>query len=163
LISLYVPVKPGRTDRRAFMTRVASLLDRIRPLAEDSSLEHGARVSLREDIAKIEKSLGEEPRKPGAVAVFACDGNGVYEEVWLPRGTRERIVVDADPYVRPMLGVFDEYYRTCAVIVDKGAGQVREHCLDQARELKAVRERTLRKPNYAEGLAEDQLTSWAVS
>ncbi|MGW7489651.1 baeRF10 domain-containing protein [Streptomyces sp. NPDC054786] len=160
-VSLYVPVEPDRTGRRAFMTRVASLLDRIRPLAEDSSLERDARLSLREDIAKIEKSLGEEPRKPGAVAVFCNSAIGVYEEVWLPRSTRERIVVDADPYVRPMLGVLDEYYRTCAVIVDKGTGQVWEYYLDQVRELEELRDRTLRKPNYAAGLAEDRVRNKA--
>ncbi|MGW3624878.1 baeRF10 domain-containing protein [Streptomyces sp. NPDC000880] len=160
-VSLYVPAEPGRTGRRAFMTRVASLLDLIRPLAEDRSLEHAARLSLREDIAKIEKSIEEEPHRPGAVAVFSCSGNGVYEELWLPRRTRERIVVNADPYVRPMLGVLDEYYRTCAVIVDKGTGQVWEHYLDEARELEAIRDRTLRKPNYAAGLAEDRVRNKA--
>ncbi|MFD9222211.1 hypothetical protein ACFWDI_19880 [Streptomyces sp. NPDC060064] len=160
-VSLYVPVEADRRGRRAFMARLASLLDRIRPLAEDSSLEHAARLSLREDIAKIEKTLVEEPHEPGAVAVFSCSGNGVYEEVRLPRSTRERIVVDADPYVRPMLGVLDEYYRTCAVIVDKGTGQVWEHYLDQVRELEMIRDRTLRKPNYAAGLAEDRVRNKA--
>ncbi|MER7662622.1 hypothetical protein [Streptomyces sp. NPDC096193] len=161
LVSLYVPAEPDRTGRRAFLTRVASLLDRIRPLAEDRSLEHAARLSLRDDIAKIEKSLEEEPHRPGAVAVFSCSGNGVYEQVWLPRSTRERIVVDAGPYVRPMLGVLDEYYRTCAVIVDKGTGQVWEHYIDQARELETIRDRTLRKPDYAAGLAEDRVRNKA--
>ncbi|WP_326649615.1 MULTISPECIES: hypothetical protein [unclassified Streptomyces] len=161
LVSLYVPAEPDRTGRRAFLTRVASLLDRIRPLAEDRTLEHAARLSLRDDIAKIEKTLEEEPHRSGAVAVFSCSGNGVYEQVWLPRSTRERIVVDADPYVRPMLGVLDEYYRTCAVIVDKGTGQVWEHYIDQARELETIRDRTLRKPNYAAGLAEDRVRNKA--
>lgn len=157
LVSLYIPAEPDRTGRRAFLTRLASLLDRIRPLAEDRSLEHAARLSLRDDIAKIGKSLEEEPHRPGAVAVFSCSGNGVYEQVWLPRSTRERIVVDADPYVRPMLGVLDEYYRTCAVIVDKGTGQVWEHYIDEALELETIRDRTLRKPNYAAGLAEERV------
>jgi len=154
LVSLYVPVEPGPPGRREFTTRVASLLDRIRPLAEDRSREHEVRLSLRDDIAKIEKSLGAEPVEPGTVAVFSCSGHDVYEEVWLPRNGHERIVVDADPYVRPLLGVLDEYYRTCAVLVDKGTAQVWEYYLDQARELEAIRDRTLRKPNFAAGLAE---------
>ncbi|MFF9114748.1 hypothetical protein ACF09Y_03815 [Streptomyces massasporeus] len=161
LVSLYIPAEPDRTGRRAFLTRVASLLDRIQPLAEDHSLEHAARLSLRDDIAKIGKSLEEEPHRPGAVAVFSCSGNGVYEQVWLPRSTRERVVVDADPYVRPMLGVLDEYYRTCAVVVDKGTGQVWEHYIDEARELETIRDRTLRKPNYAAGFAEDRVRNKA--
>ncbi|WP_159039686.1 hypothetical protein [Streptomyces sp. TP-A0356] len=155
LVSLYVPADPPQgTGRRAFSTRVASLLDRIRPLAENGSLDRAARLSLREDIARIEKFLEEEPQRPGAAAVFCCSGRDIYEEVWLPRRTRERVVVDADPYVRPLLGVLDEYYRTCAVVVHKGVGQVWECYLDQVRELEVIRDRVLRKHDYADGYAE---------
>jgi peptide chain release factor subunit 1 len=154
LVSLYAAAEPDRRGRRVFLTRVASLLDEIRPLAEDTSLDHASRLSLREDISRIGEALGNELRKPGTVAVFSCSGNGIYEEVWLPRHTRERVVVDADPYVRPMLGVLDEYHRTCAVVVDRGTGQVWEHFLDQAWELERIRDRTLRKPNYDGGWAQ---------
>ncbi|MFJ5531584.1 hypothetical protein [Streptomyces sp. NPDC093261] len=154
VVSLYVPVNPGRPDRREFDSRVSSLLDRIRPLALDSSAEHAVRLSLREDIARIEKTLGEEPLRPGAVAVFSCGGRDIYEQVWLPRRTHDRIVVDADPYVRPLLGVLDEYYRTCAVIVDKSVGQVWEYYLDEVRELEAIRDRVVRKHGYSDEYAE---------
>lgn len=155
LVSLYVPADPPQgTGRRTFSTRVASLLDRIRPLAEDGSADRAARLSLREDIARIGKSIEEEPQRPAAVAVFSCSGKDIYEEVWLPRRTRERVVVDVDPYVRPLLGVLDEYYRTCAVVVDKGIGEVWEHYLDQVRELKVIRDRVLRKHDYADEYAE---------
>ncbi|MFC9636558.1 hypothetical protein ACFTY8_47140 [Streptomyces mirabilis] len=154
LVSLYVPVNPGRPDRREFDSRVSSLLNRIRPLSEDASAEHAVRLSLREDIARIEKTLSEEPIRPGAVAVFSCAGHDIYEQVWLPRKTRESIVVDADPYVRPLLGVLDEYYRTCAVLVDKSVGQVWEYLLDEVRELEVIRDRVLRKHAYSDEYAE---------
>jgi peptide chain release factor subunit 1 len=153
-VSLYIPVEPERPDRRVFSSRVASLLDRIRPLAEDGSAEHAVRLSLREDIARIETTLAEEPVRPGAVAVFSCGGRGIYEQMWLPRPTRERILVDADPYVRPLLGVLDEYYRTCAVIVDKSVGQVWEYYLDDVRELEVIRDRVTRRHAYAEQFGE---------
>lgn len=157
LVSLYLPVEPDQPGRRTYRARLDSLLDRIRPLADDDSLEHPVRLSLRDDLAKIERRLGEEPRRAGTVAVFSCSGDGVYEEVWLPRGTHERVVVDADPYVRPMLAVLDESYRTCAVVVDKGTAQIWEYHLDEVRELEAVRDRVLRRPDHAAGPAEDRV------
>jgi peptide chain release factor subunit 1 len=160
-VSLYVPAAPGRTGRRTVVTQVASLLDGIRPLAEDKSLEHVARLSLREDIATIEKSIEEEPHRAGAVAVFSCSGQGFYEQLWLPRSTHERAVVDADPYVRPMLGVLDEYERTCVAIVDKADGRIWEHFIDEAQELKAVRDRGLRKVSHATGLTEHRVRNKA--
>lgn len=146
-VSLYLPVEPDQPGRRTYRARLASLLEGIRPLADDRSLEHAARLSLGDDIAKIEQRLGEEPQRPGTVAVFSCTGHGVYEEVWLPRATHERVVVDADPYVRPMLAVLDEYDRTCAVVVDEATAQVWEYHLDEVRELEAIRDRTLRGPS----------------
>jgi peptide chain release factor subunit 1 len=101
--------------------------------------------------------LGEEPQRAGTAVVFSCGGNGVYEELWLPRGTHERVVVDTEPYVRPMLAVLDAYYRTCAVVVDKGTAQLWEYHLDEVRELEAVRDRTLRRPDHAAGPDEDRV------
>ncbi|MFF7973515.1 hypothetical protein [Streptomyces sp. NPDC007905] len=161
LVSLYVPVNPGRPDRREFDSRVTSLMNRIQPLAEDASAEHAVRLSLREDIARIEKTLKEEPLRPGTVAVFSCAGHDVYEQVWLPRGTRENIVVDADPYVRPLLGVLDEYYRTCAVVGDKSVGQVWEYYLDEVRELEVIRDRVQRKHAYSDAYAEPRVRNKA--
>ncbi|MFJ1605911.1 hypothetical protein ACIOHS_21425 [Streptomyces sp. NPDC088253] len=161
LVSLYLPVEPDQPGRRAYRTRLASLLERIGPLADDHSLEHAVRLSLRDDIAKIEQRLGEEPQRPGTVVVFSCSGNGVYEEVWLPRATHERVVVDADPYVRPMLAVLDEYDRTCAVVVDEATAQIWEYHLDEVQELEAIRDRTLRGSRHVAGIDEDRVRNKA--
>jgi|CZKW01.1.fsa_nt_gi hypothetical protein len=40
---------------------------------------------------------GEEHWRPGTVAIFACSGRDLFEEVPLPRTMREQIVVDAAP------------------------------------------------------------------
>jgi hypothetical protein len=71
-VYISVPVHPG--ERGALRTRAASLLHRIRPLAEDESLERGARMSVRADIDRIEAAATEQQWKPGAVALFACSG-----------------------------------------------------------------------------------------
>ncbi|MFD8216077.1 hypothetical protein ACFV2U_20615 [Streptomyces sp. NPDC059697] len=161
LVSLYLPVEPDQPGRRTYRARLAGLLDRIRPLADDHSLEHAARLSLRDDIAKIEQRLGEEPQRPGTVVVFSCSGNGVYEEAWLPRAAHERVVVDAAPFVRPMLAVLDEYHRICAVVVDEATAQIWEYHLDEVRELEAIRDRTLRGPEHAAGLDADPVRDMA--
>ncbi|MEU6810828.1 hypothetical protein ABZ920_17940 [Streptomyces sp. NPDC046831] len=163
LVSLYIPVNPGRPgpDRREYDSRLSSLLNRIRPLAEDASAEHAVRLSLREDMSRIGKTLNKEPLRPGTLAVFSCAGHDIYEQVWLPRRTRESLVVDADPHVRPLLGVLDEYYRTCVVVVDKREGQVWEYYLDEVRELEAIRDRVLHKHAYAEAYSEHRVRNKA--
>src|ERR1700676_301398 len=85
--------------------RVDSLADQITHLAKDSSAGHDARLSVRADIERIKQAVREERWKPGGIAIFACSGRDLYEEVPLPRPARDRIVVDGTPYVPPMLAV----------------------------------------------------------
>jgi hypothetical protein len=141
--------------------RVDSLADQISPLAKDNSIERDARLSVRADIERIKEAVREERWQPGGIAIVACSGRDLYEEVPLPRPARDRIVVDETPYVRPMLAVLDEYHRACVVVADKASARLWEVYQDEMREVGKVRDRTLRKPNYAAGLAEDRVRNKA--
>jgi peptide subunit release factor 1 (eRF1) len=160
VVSLYVPVGLGGNQREVH-SRVTSLVDRIDPLAKDRSAEHERRMSLCADIERIKERLGEERWQPGAIAIFSCSGRGLYEEISLPRRVRDWIVVDETAFARPMLAVLDEYHRSCVVVIDKASAQVWELYLDEMRELTRVRDRALRKRDYAAGLAEDRVRNKA--
>src|SRR6202043_1964606 len=99
VVSLYARIPPG-ASRRELRTRVSSLLDEIRPLAKDGTIERERRISVRGDIARIKDALGEERWRPGAVAIFTCSGRGLYEGVTLPLPLRNRVIVDPTPFVR---------------------------------------------------------------
>jgi len=159
VISLYSPVDPAARhhDRRA---RVSSLLRQIRPLAKNSELGREARMSLRTDIERVQEALGGEQWPPGAIAIFSCAGRDLYEEVPLPRPVRDRVVVDAAPWARPMLAVLDEYHRGCVVVIDKGSARAWEMYFG-LREMSKFADRVLRRPSYAAGLAEYRIRSRA--
>jgi Bacterial archaeo-eukaryotic release factor family 10 len=150
--SLYAPVAANPRSTRDVHSRVSSLVDQITPLAKDSSAEHDIRLSVRADIERIREAAREERWQPGGIAIFACSGRDLYEEVPLPRPVRDRIVVDATPYVRPMLAVLDEYHRACVAVVDKASARLWEFYQDEISEVNEVHDRALRKANYAAGL-----------
>lgn len=160
VVSLYVPLGLG-VSRREVHSRVTSLVDQLKPLAKDRSAEHERRMSLLADIERIKERLGEERWQPGTIAIFSCSGRGLYEEISLPRRVRDRIVVDETAFARPMLAVLDEYHRSCVVVIDKASAQVWELYLDEMRDLARVRDRVLRKRDYAAGLAEDRVRNKA--
>src|SRR5687767_850025 len=118
VVSAYLRLDADRRDLRSSSTRVSSLLNELRPLTKDASLDREARRSLRADVERIEAELAEGRPNTGAVAVFSCSGRGFYEEIPLPRRVRDRIQVDATPWVRPLLAVLDEFHRTCVLVVD---------------------------------------------
>lgn len=117
-------------------------------------------MSLRTDMERIEKALAEEQWPPGAIAIFSCAGRNLYEEVSLPRRVRDRVIVDATSFARPMLAVLDEYHRSCVLVIDKGSARVWEIYLGM-REVGKFSDRVLRKPSYAAGLAEDRVRNKA--
>jgi len=148
----HIDTDPGLRDNLS--ARVTNLLDEMHPLAKSEAVEHQARLSIRADIDRVKESLAQERWKPGAIAIFACSGRDLYEEVPLPRPVRDEVDVDAVPHVRPMLAVLDEYHRTCVAIVDKASAQVWEIYQDELREVSHIRDRALRKANYAAGREE---------
>jgi peptide subunit release factor 1 (eRF1) len=149
VVSLYLGLDADRRDRRSLASRASSLLHEIRPMAKDNSLDREVRLSVRGDIERIEAELEPDRLKPGAIAIFSCSGKGFYEEVELPRRVRDRISVDATPWVRPMLAVLDEYHRTCVLILDKEMAQMWELYQGEIWETTEMLDRALRKPDYA--------------
>jgi peptide chain release factor subunit 1 len=149
VMSLYVGVPEDAGARRAVGSQVSSLLHAIRPLAEDKSIEREARMSVRADIERLEDPDEHAQWPPGTVAVFACHGAGLFETVSLPRQIRERAVVDATPWLRPMLAVLDEYHRACVAVVDKESARFWDLYLGELRELDGLRDEALRKPDFA--------------
>lgn len=149
VVSVYVGLDLQPQERRSVSTRTSSLLHNIRPMAKDHSLDREVRLSVRGDVERIETGLMQERPKPGAVAVFSCSGKDFYEEIELPRRVRDRIMVDATPWVRPLLAVLDEYHRTCILILDKEMSRTWELYQEELNETSEVLDRALRKPDYA--------------
>jgi peptide subunit release factor 1 (eRF1) len=155
VVSVYLGLDADRRDLRSLATRVSSLLHEIRPMAKDSTLEREARLSVRGDVERIEAEMAEDRPNPGAIAIFSCSGRQFYEEVELPRRVRDRIAVDATPWVRPLLAVLDEFHRACVLVLDSQTahlwelyqGEITEHGeIHQTQQL--VDEPPLRKPDY---------------
>jgi peptide chain release factor subunit 1 len=156
VVSLYLGIAPGRHGRGAIRTKADSLLHSLRSLAEDRSLDRDARVSLRADIERIEELVAAERVGAGTLAVFACSGARLLEVVRLPRAIRDRIMVDATPWVRPMLAILDQYHRCCVLVVDRESARVWELYLGELRDAGQLVGRAPRNRAYAgwRGLAE---------
>jgi peptide chain release factor subunit 1 len=151
-VYLDLPEDPAERAGRALHTRVKDLLHEVAQRAEDESLEHDVRLSLRADVERITERVGEGGRWGDAhgLALFSCGGRDWYEEVALPRRVRDRVMVDRTPWVRPMLAVLDEYHRACVVVLDKHQARVWEVYISEVREVEHVRDQLMRKPEVDE-------------
>jgi peptide subunit release factor 1 (eRF1) len=153
VLSLYVPIPYEPGELRGLEARFTSLLKSVREQLDSEEFDHGARESLRADIKGIADEVAPEASqfKGRAVAVFACHEARFFEQVVLPRPVRERAVVDATPYLRPLLAVLDECHRYCAVVVDREHAWIYEFFMGRLEESEKTHGRALRDPNYAGG------------
>jgi peptide chain release factor subunit 1 len=151
VVSAYVGVPlatAGPPAQRAGLSHTSSLLREVKPLVEEGALDRSARLSVRDDIARIEQAAAEMQWSPGSVAFFACSAHGLFETVALPRTVRDRVVVDPAPWTRPMHAVLDEYHRAAVVVLDRRRARLWEVFHQDIREEVAFQAEVVRKPNF---------------
>ena len=152
ILSFYVRRDPE--NHRAFSSHLDDLVHEVRAVADDPATDRDARISLRGDIERIQEAARTDHVHPPAVAFFSCSGRGVFEEVELPRPVRDREVIDTTPWIRPLVGVLDEYHRCRVTVLDRGWARFFDLYQDEMQEVGKLRDRTLRKPDYAYGMRE---------
>jgi peptide chain release factor subunit 1 len=146
VVSTYIAVPVEPDAHVPIRTKAHSLLHTIRSRGEDRALEHEARMSLREDMKRIEDVVSSLATiRAGTLAIFSCSGRELFELVWLPRAIRDRIMVDETPWIRPMIAILDEHDRCCTAVVDKESAQVWELYLGELRDAGRIDAAALRK------------------
>lgn len=152
VVSLYwaVPEDPGQL--RGARSKLHQLVHTVRSRAEAPDLTRADRMSLRADAQRILELEGLAPTLPGrTLALFRCHRRGIEEAVVLPGWVRDRIEVDATPYLRPLLAVVDEAHRYAVVVVDREHGRLFEYYLGVLEARKREDNRVLRTRDFAEG------------
>jgi peptide chain release factor subunit 1 len=152
VLSVYVAVPADPGELRSVEPRLHTLLKPARSLANSDELAHDEQQSLRADIAQVMELVPRASALQGrAVAVFACHREKLHEEVVLPRLVRDRVEVDATPYLRPLLAVLDESHRYCVVIVERARAWMYVYEMRELMESTKVRGWGPRKRDFAGG------------
>ncbi|GBD46622.1 hypothetical protein HRbin41_01451 [bacterium HR41] len=149
-LSLYVAVPTDPNERQRVASRVNSLLSEARQLVKDHErLDHEQRLSLRDDIARIEEAVARELPEPPALAIFACSGAGLFERVRLPGRVRDRAVVDKSLWLRPLLAQLDAFHRYCVVVLDRRRAELWELFAGEFKPTAELDAEHLRKRDFA--------------
>jgi hypothetical protein len=106
VVSVYWSVSedPGRL--KGAKSGLHDLVRAVRDRADSHDVPHADRASLRADAGRILELEELVPALQGrTVALFRCSQRDFEEAVVLPGWVRDRIALDATPYLRPLLAV----------------------------------------------------------
>lgn len=148
VLSVYLNRIGNPRDRTSVSARLTDLLRPIREMGEADVLTREAAMSLRADVKAIQGMADRLETDPAsAVAMFACDGAGLFEYVPLPRPAWDVARVGNRPYLRPLRATAASY-RSAAVVLDRRRSVVYRKVGDDFEEYGEVIEEAVRKSNY---------------
>ncbi len=116
VVSLYLNVTPPRP----FVSELRSLLHARRTRLRESDWAKGEIRALEELFERIEARVEELERalERTRLLVLFADPGGFWQEYRLPVALPSRLMVEPDPYVRPLTVLLDEFDRYCVVVTD---------------------------------------------
>ena len=119
--SFYVNSDKRNLTKREILLSIKNLLNDHKATVEKANLGKRKTESLLEDLDKIgrycKEDLNSHPQ-PG-LAIFSCGKENFWEVFELPSPPRNRILMDQDPYVRPLSAILNEHHRICLLTFDK--------------------------------------------
>lgn len=141
VVSCYLKLEPRDRIRGKYRVklknRVRATLDGLPRLG----LDRAASDEVARDLERIQDHLHEPDSLPDTrgIAIFACEGAGLFEVVPMPVVYRSRLGVERTPLIRELASVEDEFGRILTAVVDRTAARFFEVTAYGAVELPSLR------------------------
>jgi peptide subunit release factor 1 (eRF1) len=119
--SFFLDTDKGRLNRKEIQLALKNLLSGAKAQIEALDASRERIESLERDLALI----GEHGAKMLAagsgdgLAVFSCSRRGFWQALELPHGPRNRVIIDATFYVRPLDAILDKYSTICVLLLNR--------------------------------------------
>ncbi len=135
--SFYLDNDKGRLTKKEIQLALKNLLSDARSRLEGLGVSREKAEALGRDLALIEDfgSRNLVSSKASGLAAFSCSRKGFWLDLDLPHGPRNRIVFDANFYVRPLSAILDKYNSICVVLLDRREARWHEISMGEIRPL----------------------------
>lgn len=140
--SFYLNVDPRHTNPTAYKTITNSLLHTKLRSLEKENWSKKQLAAVKEDFEKIEYEVTNSFVPAGKVRglVIIADGTrDLYLVYRVAQPVKSQVVVDPNPYIRPLVAILDEYHRLMLVLVDKQEARLLEVYMGEVLEHNAYR------------------------
>jgi len=121
VVTCYLKLEARDRTRGKYLIKVKNRVREAIQSLPRLGLPRDVQDEVGRDLGRIQQYLQDPDLLPPThgVALFACEGIGLFEAIPLPAVHRSRIAVDATPLVRELASVEDEFGRLLTVVLDR--------------------------------------------
>ncbi len=133
VVSLYLNTDLRNTTLDKIRILTKDLIKSRHDEIEKSTLGHQQKEALKKDFDKIlqfVETMAVEGNQRG-LAIFTSRGGEMWEVFRLPQKVKNAIIVDPDPYLRPLVAILNQYHRFCFAIVDRKKAKIYEYYMGE--------------------------------
>ncbi len=141
VVSCYLKLEPRDRSRGKYLIKVKNRVRNVLAGLERLGLARAAQEAVERDLGRVVQALKSPANLPATqgLAIFACEGIGLFEVLPLPLVHRSRLAVDGTPLVRELASIEDEFGRVLAVVLDRTSARFFEVTAYETRELSGLR------------------------
>jgi len=119
--SFYLNTDKSHVTKKQIALSIKNLLNAYKINVEKANLGKRRKESLIQDLEKINRFCKEDlnSHTHAGLAIFSCSKEDFWEVFELPNPPRNRILMDQDPYIRPLSAILNEHRRICLLTFDR--------------------------------------------
>ena len=150
VVTCYIKLEPRDRSRGKYLIKVKNRVKAAVQALPRLELERAVADEVGRDLERVQQFLRSQGNLPPTqgLAIFACEGIGLFETVPLPVVHRSRLAVDASPLVRELASVEDEFGRLLTVVLDRTSARFFEVTAYDTRELPGLRAESTRGKRF---------------
>jgi peptide chain release factor subunit 1 len=141
VVSCYLKLEPRDRSRGKYLIKVKNRVKSVLSGLERLGLDRAAQEAVDRDLSRVVQYLRSPANLPAAqgLAIFACEGIGLFEVLPLPVVHRSRLAVDGTPLVRELAAIEEEFGRVITVVLDRTSARFFEVTAYETTELIGLR------------------------
>jgi len=163
MTSCYLNTDGSRLSEKDYVRALKDLLRGAREtLAATPDLARDAVRSVEQDLEKIRDHVELRFERKGhkGLAIFSCAARDFWRVFPLPSPLPSRVVLDTNPYIRPLSAVLDELSRFCVVVVDRENARFFEVYMGEVEETSQLLDEVQAKVRYGGWRGYDEKRIW---
>ncbi|HXL02421.1 MAG TPA: hypothetical protein PK016_04790 [Candidatus Atribacteria bacterium] len=138
--SFYLNIDPRRVSPSKITTLTRNLLREKQQALEKENWPEELLNKVKEDFKRIEDFVVNHFELKGKVkglVIIADAARNFFQVYRVAQPVKSRVVVDSDPYIRPLVAILDEYHRLMLVLLDQREARLLEVYMGEILEYEA--------------------------